>query len=150
MIPELLRFAGSAGRHVQGLLQLASLETKEAALVGLRLLILLIVAAVCVAFGYLLSLFFVAFLLAFVFGISWIWISLGLALLHFAVVAFCAIYAKKYLRTPVFKATAVELQRDFEALKTSSHDQRRNSRRAHGKPGRRPSGSAPPCARNWI
>lgn len=117
VIPELLRFAGSAGRHVQGLLQLASLETKEAALVGLRLLVLLVAAVVCVAFGYLLSLFFVAFLLAFVFGISWIWISLGLALLHFAVVAFCAIYAKSYLRTPVFKATAVELQRDFEALR---------------------------------
>jgi uncharacterized membrane protein YqjE len=98
-------------------LQLASLETKEAALVGLRLLILLVVSIVCVAFGYLLALFFLAFLLAFAFGISWIWISLGLALLHFAVVAFCAISAKNYLRTPVFKATAVELKRDFEALR---------------------------------
>jgi uncharacterized membrane protein YqjE len=117
VIPELLRFAGSAGRHVQGLLQLASLETKEAAFVGLRLLILLAVAVVCVAFGYLLSLLFVAFLLAYAFGISWIWISFGLALLHFAVVAFCAIYARSCLRTPVFKATAVELQRDFEALR---------------------------------
>jgi uncharacterized membrane protein YqjE len=117
VIPELLRFVGSAGRHFQGLLQLASLETKEAAMVGLRLLILLIVAVVCVAFGYILILFFLAFLLAFVFGISWIWISLGLAVLHFAVVAVCAMLAKNSLRTPVFKATAVELQRDFEALR---------------------------------
>jgi uncharacterized membrane protein YqjE len=117
IIPELLRFVGSVGRHAQGLLQLASLETKEAAFVGLRLLILLVVAIVCVAFGYILILFFLAFLLAFVFGISWIWISLGLAVLHFAVVAVCAILAKNSLRTPVFKATAVELQRDFEALK---------------------------------
>ena len=86
---------------MQGLLQLAGLETKEAALVGLRLLILLIVAAVCVAiFGYLLSLFFVAFLLAIVFQISWIWISLGLALLHFVVVAFCAILRQELPANP--------------------------------------------------
>ena len=117
VIPELLRFAGSVGRHVQGLLQLASLETKEAALVGLRLAILLIAGIVFTVFGYLLALFFIAFLLAFAFEISWIWISLGLALLHFGAVAFCAILARNYLRSPVFKATAVELRRDFEALR---------------------------------
>ena len=117
VIPELVRFAGSSGRHVQGLLQLAGLETKEAALVGLRLLILLIVAIVFTVFGYVLALFFVAFLLAFAFQISWIWISLGLAVLHFVAVAVCAVLARNSLRTPVFKATAGELKRDFEALK---------------------------------
>jgi len=117
VVPEILRFSGSFGRHIEGLLQLAGLETKEAALVGLRLLVLLIAAIVFAVFGYLLGLFFVAFLLAFAFKISWIWISLGLALLHFAAVAFCAILARNYLRTPIFKATAIELQRDFEALK---------------------------------
>jgi uncharacterized membrane protein YqjE len=116
-IPELLRFAGSAGRHLQALLQLASIETKEAALVGLRLLALLVASVVFAVFGYLLALFFVAFLLAFVFGISWIWISLGLAVLHLLAVAFCALAAKHYLRNPFFKATMAELQRDFEALK---------------------------------
>jgi uncharacterized membrane protein YqjE len=117
VIPELVRFAGSSGRHIQGLLQLAGLETKEAALVGLRLLVLLVAAIVFVIFGYVLTLFFAAFLLAFAFQISWIWISLGLAVLHFVGVAVCAILARNYLRTPVFKATAVELMRDFEALK---------------------------------
>ena len=118
VIPELVRFAGSSGRHVQGLLQLAGLETKEAALVGLRLLILLVAATVSAIFGYVLALFFVAFLLAIAFQISWVWISLGLAVLHFVAVAVCAILAWKYVRTPVFKATAAELKRDFEALKT--------------------------------
>ena len=117
VIPELVRFAGSSGRHVQGLLQLAGLETKEAALVGLRLLILLVAATVSAIFGYVLALFFVAFLLAIAFQISWIWISLGLAVLHFVAVAVCAILVWKYVRTPVFKATAAELKRDFEALK---------------------------------
>jgi uncharacterized membrane protein YqjE len=117
-LPELLRFAGSFGGHVQELVQLASLETKEAAMVGLRLLALLIASIVFAFFGYVLILFFIAFLLAIVFQVSWIWISLGLALVHFGGVAFCALAAKRYLRSPVFKATAAELRRDFDALKT--------------------------------
>jgi uncharacterized membrane protein YqjE len=117
-LSELLRFAGSFGRHVQGLVQLASLETKEAAMVGLRLLALVIASVVFAVFGYILVLFFIAFLLAIVFGVSWIWISLGLALLHLAGLAICALMAKKYLRSPMFKATAAELKRDFDALKT--------------------------------
>ncbi|HEY5812782.1 MAG TPA: phage holin family protein, partial [Terrimicrobiaceae bacterium] len=104
-------------RHVQGILQLATLETKEAAMLGLRLLALLVVSILCAFFGYVLSLFFIAFLLAIVFKISWIWISLGLALVHFGVIVVCALTARKYLRSPVFKATASELKRDFEALK---------------------------------
>jgi uncharacterized membrane protein YqjE len=117
VVPEVLRFAGSSGRHFQGLLQLAGLESKEAAFVGLRLLVLLVVAAVFSVFGYFLLVLFVAFLLAVVFGVSWIWILLGLAALHFIGVAICAILAMKSFRNPVFKATAAELQRDFEALK---------------------------------
>ena len=95
MIPELVRFVGSSGRHVQGLLQLASLETKEAALVGVRLLVLLIAGVVLAVFGYLLALVFLAFLLAFAFGISWIWILLGLAGAAFWVQSrYCAISAE--------------------------------------------------------
>jgi uncharacterized membrane protein YqjE len=117
VIPELVRISGSWGRHFQALLQLVGLETKEAAWIGLRLLIFLIGAIVLSVFGYLLALLFVAFLLAFVFGVSWIWISLGLALLHLAGVVICAICAKNCVRKPIFKASMAELRRDFEALK---------------------------------
>ena len=117
VIPELVGWSGSFGRHFQALLQLAGIEGKEAAFVGLRLVIFLAVASVCAIFGYVLILLFVAFLLALVFGISWIWISLGLAVLHFAVVAFCAFSARNCLRKPVFKATMTELRKDFEVMK---------------------------------
>ncbi len=117
-VPEMLRFAGTFGRHVQGLVQLASVESKEAAMVGLRLLALVIASVVFAVFGYVLILFFIAFLLAIVFNVSWIWISLGLAILHFLALAICALIAWKSLRSPVFKATAAELKRDFEALKS--------------------------------
>jgi uncharacterized membrane protein YqjE len=117
-VPELLRFAGSFGRHVQGLVQLASIEGKEAALVGLRLLALLIASIVLAIFGYVLILLFIAFLLSFVFGVSWLWISLGLALLHFVGLAICAFLIVKSVRSPFFKATAAELRRDFDTLKS--------------------------------
>ena len=116
--PELLRFAGTFGRHIQGLLQLASIETKEAAFVGVRLVALLIASIVLAVFGYVLILLFVAFLLALVFGVSWLWISLGLALLHFAGLAICAFLIVRSLRSPFFRATAAELKRDFDALKS--------------------------------
>jgi uncharacterized membrane protein YqjE len=117
-VPELLRFAGTFGRHVQGLVQLASIESKEAAMVGVRLLALLIASIVLAIFGYVLILLFIAFLLAIVFGVSWLWISLGLALLHFLGLAICAFLVVKSLRSPFFKVTAAELRRDFDALKS--------------------------------
>ena len=117
-LPELLRFAGTFGQHIQGLIQLASLETKEAAMVGVKLLALAITSIVLLVFGYVLILLFIAFLLAIVFGVSWIWICLGLAVLHFVGVGICAFLVMKSLRSPVFKATATELKRDFETLKS--------------------------------
>ncbi len=117
-LPEVLRFAGTFGRHVQGLVQLASIEGKEAAMVGVRLLALLIASIVLAIFGYVLILLFVAFLLAIVFGVSWLWISLGLALLHFAGLGICAFLVVKSLRSPFFRTTAAELRRDFDALKS--------------------------------
>jgi uncharacterized membrane protein YqjE len=117
-LPEVLRFAGTFGRHVQGLVQLASIEGKEAAMVGVRLLALLIASIVLAIFGYVLILLFIAFLLAIVFGVSWLWISLGLALLHFVGLGICAFLIVKSLRSPFFRATAAELRRDFDALKS--------------------------------
>ena len=116
-VPEVLRFAGTFGRHVQGLVQLASIESKEAAMVGVRLLALLIASIVLAIFGYVLILLFIACRLAIVFGVSWLWISLGLALLHFAGLGICALLVVRSLRSPFFRATAAELRRDFDALK---------------------------------
>ena len=87
-------------------------------MVGVRLLALLIASIVLAIFGYVLILLFIAFLLAIVFGVSWLWISLGLAVLHFVGLAICAFLAVRSLRSPFFKATAAELKRDFDALKT--------------------------------
>ncbi len=116
-LAELLSFAGSSGRHLQALLALAGHESKEAALLYLRLVIMLAASLVFVVLGYVFLLLFVAFLLETVFGINWIWITLGFAVLHFIATAICALHVKNHIPTPVFTATAEELKRDFDALK---------------------------------
>jgi len=116
-LAELLSFAGSFGRHLQALLALAGQESKEAAGLYLRLLVMLGAALVFAVLGYVFLLLFLAFLLAMVFGIDWIWIALGFAILHLIVTAVCALHVKKHLSSPVFTATAEELKRDFDSLK---------------------------------
>lgn len=117
VLAELLNFLSSFGEHLQALVALAGLESREAAGVYVRALIALGAVLILLIFGYLLTLIFVAFAVAHLFGIAWIWISLGLAVLHFLGVAGCAFYLKTKLKSPVFTATSAELQRDFTALK---------------------------------
>ena len=117
ILAELLNFLSSFGEHIQSLVALAGLESREAAGIYIRALIAVVIALVLLLFGYLLALIFVAFALAALCHWDWIWISLGLAVLHFAGVAGCLLYLQARLKSPVFTATSTELKRDFAALK---------------------------------
>ncbi len=117
VLAEALNFLSSFGEHLQALVALAGLESREAAGVYVRALIALGAALILLIFGYLLTLLFVAFAVAMIFKIEWIWISLGLAVLHFIGAAGCAFYLKARFKSPVFTATSAELQRDLAALK---------------------------------
>ena len=116
LIAELLNLLSSVGRHVQAIGALAGEEGREAAVVFVRLAALLAAGAFFVAFGYILTLLFAAFLIAMVFHIAWIWILLGLALLHIMLAAICAFYVRSHWLTPVFTATKGEISRDFELM----------------------------------
>lgn len=116
---SVLSLGGSLGRHAQSLAELASTEGKEALALYLRLAIMLGAAVVCLVFGYVLALLFVAFLAASLFGIAWIWITLVLCLLHLLVAFLCASHVRRCYRSPVFEATRSELKKDFETLKKS-------------------------------
>ena len=118
LLAELLNLISSLGRHVQALGALAGEETREAAVVYLRLVALLAAAVFFVAFGYILALLFVAFLVATVFHVLWIWILLGLTVLHVLMALLCANYLRGHWRTPVFTATKEEIARDFELMRS--------------------------------
>jgi len=116
IVAELLGFFSSFGRHIQSLLALAGLEAREAAGFYAKLAAIAVAALVLAIFGYFLLIFFLAFLLAML-GISWIWITLGFALLHLAGATGCVFYLKANLKNPVFATTGAEMRKDFEALK---------------------------------
>jgi len=114
---ELLGLTGSFGRHIQALVALAGLEGREAAALYLRVAIAGVAALVLLLFGYLLLLLFVAFCLATFFKIDWMWITLGLGILHLIGVAGCAFFIQEKLKSPVFTETSAELRKDFHSLK---------------------------------
>lgn len=114
---NVLSLGGSLGRHVQALVELAGVESREALALYLRLAVMLGAALIFLVFGYVLLLLFISFLFAAVFGIPWVWISLALALIHFLVAFICANHVRCHMRSPVFEATRAELRKDFEQLK---------------------------------
>ncbi len=123
LVAEVTSFFGTFGRHVQSLLSLASLESKEAAGLYLRVVIAVVAGLVALLFGYLLALIFLAFLIATIFHWDWIWILLGFTVLHFGAVAFCAFYVRQRIRQPVFTETAAEFRKDFDAMANSRKSQ---------------------------
>lgn len=119
LLAELLNFFASFGEHVQALVALAGLEAKEASILYLKLLAAAVAALVLAVFGYFLLIFFAVFLVAWLLPtVAFFWIILGFALLHFLGVAIAVAYLKGNFRSPVFTATASELKKDFEKLKS--------------------------------
>ncbi len=113
---------GSVLRHLQALLALARLEAREASVQYLKILVYGLLALLFVAFGYVSLLLFISFLLGGLFGISWLWITLGLTILHFILVGLCAVQIKAGLQQPVFPALLDELRRDARALSPETPD----------------------------
>lgn len=117
LVAELSNFAGSLGRHLESLFTLAGLEAREAAGIYLRIAIVLAAALLFLLLGYILTLFFVAYLMVAVLHFDGLWVSLGFAVFHLASAALCAWYVKSNFSAPVFAATSQELKKDFDALK---------------------------------
>jgi uncharacterized membrane protein YqjE len=111
-----LQAFGSVLRHLQALLALAQVEAKEASVQYLKVLVYGILGLLFLAFGYVSFLLFIAFLLGWVLGVSWLWITLGLTLLHFALVAICAWQIRNGIQQPIFPALLDEIRRDTRAI----------------------------------
>ena len=133
MISESPRFRNPAGHAglLENLLALASalaeffesrfaLFAQESKTAAVHLLIL----AGCVIFALLLSALGYVFLitgvvvgLAHLLGISWAWIALAAAALHFIIALVLVLIARNRMTKPVFRATLAELKKDREWLK---------------------------------
>lgn len=118
--PSALRFTGSVSRHIEALVALFREELGEASTQALKLLVYLLLGLLFLAFGYVFVVLFVAFLLAAVFGISWLWIALGIAVIHLALAFVCALQIRGGIARKWFEATGAEIRKDLAALRRES------------------------------
>lgn len=117
IVPDGLRLVGSIVRHLQSLGALAGAESRDAVALYVRLAIMLGAAVVFMGIAYFSMLFFLAFAIAALFGIAWVWITLGLALFHLLIAFLCALHVKTHFRTPVFSVTGAEIRKDLASLR---------------------------------
>ena|SRR5664279_1607217 len=92
-------------------------ESKTALVQILVLLACIVAAAVFALFGYVFLLASAIAGLAHAMHVSWIWITLGAAGLHFILALVCLLIARSRIKKSMFEATAAELKKDREWLK---------------------------------
>lgn len=117
ILPDGLRLIGSLVRHVQALGAVAGAEGRDAVALYVRLAVMLVASLLFLAVAYFSILFFLAFAIAALFGVSWIWITLGLAAFHLLIAFWCATHVRSHFRTPVFSITGAEIRKDLAALR---------------------------------
>lgn len=117
LFEEILSLLGSVASYFQNLAALAGEESKEALALGLRVVLLLLVALFFAGFGYALLVIAVAFFAAHILGVSWFWILWGFTVLHFLVTFVCLNRIKALSRTKLFESTRREVTADIEALR---------------------------------
>jgi hypothetical protein len=114
---NLAALIASGTQFFQTRFQLALQESKGAVKHLALLAGCLIAAAIGLACGYVFLMVFVVVSLAHLFAISWIWISLALALLHFGGALFSLVLARAQLKHPFFRETTSVIKEDTEWLK---------------------------------
>ncbi len=92
-------------------------ESKTALVHVLVLAVCAIGAAVLVLFGYIFLILGAITGMAHALRISWVWIALVVAAVHFFLAMVCLLIARSQMKKPMFESTAVELKKDREWLK---------------------------------
>ena len=106
--------------HFQTRIQLAGLESREAAVHLVKLLLWIGLGIALMAFGYLFLCGALVFICSLVFGVPWIWILFGLSLAHFGGAIACIKIVQKKLPQPLFESTFNEFKKDQEWLTSHS------------------------------
>jgi uncharacterized membrane protein YqjE len=117
LLHNLLALVNDLAGFLESRLGLFAKESKTALVQILVLVGCLAGAAVLTLFGYVFLIASAIAGLAHALHVSWIWITLGAAVLHFILAAACALIARSRMKKSMFEATAAELKKDREWLK---------------------------------
>lgn len=111
-------FLAACAQYASARLRLASIEGREAAAHGFKLLLIAGAAIVLATFGWLFVCLTAVFLLAKALGgtNAWVWAALMMAGIHLACVVLLALALKSKLRKTLFPMTTGELKKDQEWL----------------------------------
>lgn len=117
LLNNLLALGNSLAGFFESRISLVASESK-AALVHLLVLTGCVMAAgILVALGYVFLLVSAIAGLAHALHLSWIWIALGMAALHFLLALVCILIVWSRMTKPVFRESLAELKKDREWLK---------------------------------
>jgi len=116
-------WGAAAAAYMRARMGLLGIEARDAgARVGIALA-LAVGAVFVVLLGYVLFIFFAIFGIAALIGggNSWIWVTLGAALLHFALAGACLFIAAKKFKDPMFPDSLDQLRKDQAWLKQTNN-----------------------------
>ena len=117
LLHNLLALVNDLAGFLESRIGLFAKESKTALVHVIVLLGCLVGAAVLALFGYVFLIASAIAGLAHVLQISWIWIFLGAAGLHFVLALVCLLIARARMKKSMFEATTAELKKDREWLK---------------------------------
>jgi uncharacterized membrane protein YqjE len=117
LLENLLALASALADFFESRFALLAQESKAAAVQVLILAGCLILAVVLCALGYIFLITGAVVGVAHLAGVSWPWIALAAAAVHFIIAIVLLLVAYSRITKPVFRATLAELKKDREWLK---------------------------------
>jgi len=117
LLENLLALLNALAEFFESRFALLAEESKGAAVQVLILVGSVIFALLLCALGYVFLITGAVVGLAHLIGISWPWIALAAAVLHFIVALVLLLVARSRVTKPLFRATLTELKKDREWLK---------------------------------
>ena len=117
LLENLLALSNALAEFFESRFALLAEESKGAAVQLLILLGCVIFALLLCALGYVFLITGAVVGLAHLVGISWPWIALAAAVVHFIVALGLLLVARSRVTKPLFRATLTELKKDREWLK---------------------------------
>src|SRR5438093_3720342 len=117
LLENLLALVSALAEFFESRFALFAQESKTAAVQLLILAGCLILALLLCVLGYVFLITGVVVGLAHLLGISWAWIALAAAAVHFIIAMVLLLVARSRITKPVFRTTLAEFKKDRELLK---------------------------------
>jgi uncharacterized membrane protein YqjE len=117
LLENLLALLNALAEFFESRFALLAEESKTAAVQVLILVSCLILAVVLCALGYIFLITGAVVGVAHLVGISWPWVALAVAVVHFIVAMVLLLIARSRITKPLFRATLAELKKDREWLR---------------------------------